>query len=148
MGNYTLTMVKPTGVKNLNTGEIIKMITKDGGFRIVGMKMIKMRVDQAKAFYGIHSDKPFYGELVEFMSSGPIVAIALEKENAVEAFRNFIGATNPAQAAEGTIRNKFGVSIQENCVHGSDSDENAKREINFFFSSSELFDTEGNLLEI
>ncbi len=148
MGNYTLTMIKPTGVKNKNIGEIMQMITKDGGFRIVGMRMLRMRRDQAMAFYAIHNDKPFYGELVDFMASGAIVAIALEKENAVESFRNFIGATNPAQADKGTIRSTFGVSIQENCVHGSDSDENAKREINFFFSSSELFDLEGNLLEI
>lgn len=148
MGNYTLTMVKPTGVKLGHAGEILKMITKDGGFRIMAMKMLTMSTNQAKEFYGIHSDKPFFGELVEFMTSGPIVAVALEKENAVEEFRNFIGATNPEKAEKGSIRNTFGVSIQENCVHGSDSDDNAKQEIKFFFSTSEIFDKEGKLINL
>jgi nucleoside-diphosphate kinase len=148
MGKYTLTMVKPTGVKNGHTGEILKMINKDGGFRIAAMKMLTMRREQAMKFYEVHKERPFYNELVEFMTSGPIVAAVLEKDNAVEAFRNFIGATNPAEAAEGTIRKTFGVSIQENCVHGSDSDENALREIKFFFSTSEIFDKEGNLIDL
>ena len=141
-------MVKPTGVKLGHAGEILKMITKDGGFRIMAMKMLTMSTNQAKEFYGIHSDKPFFGELVEFMTSGPIVAVALEKENAVEEFRNFIGATNPEKAEKGSIRNTFGVSIQENCVHGSDSDDNAKQEIKFFFSTSEIFDKEGKLINL
>jgi len=148
MGNYTLTMVKPTAMKNGHAGEILKMITKDGGFRIAAMKMLTLRNEQAMEFYKVHNDKPFYGELVKFMTSGPIIAAVLEKENAVENFRNFIGATNPAQAAEGTIRKLFGVSIQENCVHGSDSDENAIREAKFFFSTSEIFDKEGNLIDL
>jgi len=148
MGNYTLTMVKPTGVKNNNTGEILKMINKDGGFRIAAMKMLTMSTEQAKKFYEVHKERPFYNELVEFMTSGPIVAAVLEKENAVENYRKFIGATNPAEAKEGTIRNVFGVSIQENCVHGSDSDENAIREAKFFFSTSEIFNIDGNLIEL
>lgn len=140
-------MVKPTGVKNGHIGEVIKMIN-DGGFRIAAMKMLTMSNNQAKKFYGIHNNKPFFGELVDFMTSGPIVAIALEKENAVENFRNFIGATNPENAIKDSIRNTYGVSIQENCVHGSDSDENAKNEIKFFFSTSDIFDKDGNLIEL
>ncbi len=146
-GKYTLTMIKPTAVKRGYAGEIIKMIT-DGGFRIAAMKMLAMRKEQAMEFYKVHKDKPFYNELVEFMTSGPIFAAVLEKENAVQAFRDYIGKTNPAEAAPDTIRGKFGVSIQENCVHGSDSDENALREIKFFFSTSEIFDKEGNLIDL
>ena len=148
MGNYTLTMIKPTGVKNGHAGEILQIITKEGGFRIAAMKMVTLSRNQAMKFYEVHKERPFYNELVDFMTSGPIVAAVLEKENAVTEFRNFIGATNPAEAAEGTIRRKFGVSIQENCVHGSDSDENALREIKFFFSTSEIFDKEGNLIDL
>ena len=148
MGNYTLTMIKPTGVKNGHAGEILQIITKEGGFRIAAMKMVTLSRNQAMKFYEVHKERPFYNELVDFMTSGPIVAAVLEKENAVKEFRNFIGATNPAEAAEGTIRRKFGVSIQENCVHGSDSDENALREIKFFFSTSEIFDKEGNLIDL
>lgn len=147
MGRYTLTMIKPTAMKNGNAGEILQIITKEGGFRIAAMKMLSLSKEQAQKFYEVHKERPFYNELVEFMTSGPIIAAVLEKENAVSDFRNFIGATNPAEAAEGTIRNKFGVSIQENCVHGSDSDENAKREIKFYFSTSEIFDKEGALIE-
>ncbi len=148
MGNYTLTMIKPTGVKNGNAGEILQIITKEGRFRIAAMKMVTLSRNQAMKFYEVHKERPFYNDLVDFMTSGPIVAAVLEKENAVTEFRNFIGATNPAEAAEGTIRRKFGVSIQENCVHGSDSDENAQREIKFFFSTSEIFDKEGNLIDL
>ncbi len=148
MGKYTLTMIKPTGVKNGHAGEILQIITKEGGFRIAAMKMVTLSRNQAMKFYEVHKERPFYNELVEFMTSGPIVAAVLEKENAVTEFRNFIGATNPAEAAEGTIRRKFGVSIQENCVHGSDSDENALREIKFYFSTSEIFDKEGNLIDL
>ena len=148
MGKYTLTMIKPTAMKNGHAGEILEIITKEGGFRIAAMKMLTLSVEQARKFYEVHKERPFYNELVEFMTSGPIIAAALEKDNAVVEFRNFIGATNPAEAAEGTIRSKFGVSIQENCVHGSDSDENAKREIGFYFSSSEIFDKDGGLIEL
>ena len=147
-GKYTLTILKPLGVKKGHTGEILKIITKDGGFRIAAMKMITMSKEQAKEFYKVHKERPFYNDLVEFMTSGPVVVAVLEKENAVQAFRDFIGATNPAEAREGSIRKMFGVSIQENCVHGSDSDENAKREIKFFFSTSEIFDENGKLIEI
>jgi nucleoside-diphosphate kinase len=103
------------------------------------MKFTKLSLEQAQAFYGVHKDRPFFGELTEFMSSGPIVAAILEKDNAVEAWRNFIGATNPAEAAEGTIRKLYGTSLGENAVHGSDSDENAAIESNFFFSATERF---------
>ncbi len=147
-GKYTLTMVKPTGVREGHAGEILKIITKDGGFRIAAMKMVKLSEADAKEFYKVHADKPFYNDLVKFMTSGPIIAAVLEKENAVQAFRNFIGATNPAEAAEGTIRKMFGKSIEQNCVHGSDSDENALREIKFFFSTREIYDQDGNPIDL
>ncbi len=147
-GRYTLTMIKPTAVKEGHAGEILKIITKDGGFRIAAMKMVVLSRQDAMKFYEVHKDKPFYNDLVEFMSSGPIVAAVLEKDDAVQAFRDFIGATNPENAAEGTIRKMFGKSIQENCVHGSDSDENALREIKFFFSTREIYDKDGNLIDL
>ena len=147
-GRFTLTMIKPTAVREGHAGEILKIITKDGGFRIAAMKMLRLSREEAMKFYEVHKDKPFYNDLVEFMSSGPIVAAVLEKENAVEAFRNFIGATNPEKAEEGTIRKMFGKNIQENCVHGSDSDENAIREIRFFFSNMEIYDADGNIIEL
>ncbi len=147
-GRFTLTMVKPTAVREGHSGEILKIITKDGGFRIAAMKMVMLRREDAMEFYAVHKDKPFYNELVDFMSSGPIIAAVLEKDNAVKAFRDFIGATNPENAEEGTIRKMFGKSIQENCVHGSDSDENAIREIKFFFSTREIFDKEGNPIDL
>lgn len=147
-GKYTLSMIKPRAVHEGHAGEILSIITKQGGFRIAAMKMLRLSREQAMKFYEVHKDKPFYNDLVEFMSSGPIVAFVLEKENAVEAFRSFIGATDPAKADEGTIRAMFGKSIQENCVHGSDSDENAKREISFFFASHEVFDAQGNIVEL
>ncbi len=111
---------------------------ENAGFKILGLKMVRLTKNQAKKFYEVHKERPFYNDLVEFMTSGPVVVMALQKENAVTAFRNFIGATNPEEAAEGTIRKDFGSNIQNNCVHGSDSDENAKREIGFFFSETEL----------
>jgi nucleoside-diphosphate kinase len=114
------------------------MIT-EGGFRIVAMKLTQLTVADAKAFYAVHSERPFYGELVEFMTRGPIVAAILEKDNAVEEFRTLIGATNPAQAAEGTIRKKYATSVGENAVHGSDSDENAAIESAFHFAGREQF---------
>ena len=131
-------MVKPDATAKGNTGAIINDIIA-GGFAIKAMKWIKLTKEQAGEFYAVHSERPFYGELVDFMSSGPIVAAILEKENAVADFRTLIGATNPAQAAEGTIRKKYAASIGENAVHGSDSDENAAIEGDFFFSKLERF---------
>lgn len=137
-GNRTFTMIKPDAVKAGNIGNILKMIT-DGGFKIIAMKMTHMSPAVAGKFYAVHAERPFYGELVEFMSSGPIIAAILEKDNAVADFRTLIGATNPAEAAEGTIRKAYATSIGENAVHGSDSDENAKIEGDFHFSVAEQF---------
>jgi len=131
-GNRTFTMIKPTAVKNGHTGAILAMINA-GGFRIVAMKKLQLTPELAGQFYAVHKDRPFYGELVEFMSSGPIIAAIVEKDNAVEDYRTLIGATNPAEAAEGTIRKKYATSIGENVVHGSDSDESADRELKLFF---------------
>jgi nucleoside-diphosphate kinase len=129
-------MIKPDAMKNGHAGAIIDRIIKEG-FKIVALKMTKLSSDKAGEFYAIHKERPFYGELVEFMSSGPIIAAILEKDNAVSAFRTLIGATNPAQAADGTIRKLYATSVGENAVHGSDSDENAKIEGDFFFSGLE-----------
>jgi nucleoside-diphosphate kinase len=131
-------MIKPDAMKNGHAGAILDRIIKEG-FRIVSLKMAKLSIEKAGEFYAIHKERPFYGELVQFMSSGPIIAGILEKHNAVSAFRDLIGATNPAQAAEGTIRKLYATSVGENAVHGSDSDENAKIEGDFFFSSLERF---------
>ena len=139
MSNRTLAIIKPDAVNDNHVGEIIAMINK-AGFKIKALKMMKISESAAKAFYEIHKEKPFYGELVEYMTSGPCVPIALEKENAVEDYRKLIGATNPANAAEGTVRKLYAKSVQFNAVHGSDSDENAAREIAFFFSSKELIE--------
>ena len=136
MSKQTFTMIKPDAMKNDHAGAIIDRIIKEG-FRIVAMKLTKLSSEKAGEFYAIHKERPFYGELVQFMSSGPIIAAILEKENAVTSFRDLIGATNPAQAAEGTIRKLFATSVGENAVHGSDSDENAIIEGNFFFSNLE-----------
>ena len=136
--NRTYTMVKPTAMRKGYMAAIMNQIT-EGGFKIVAAKMTQLSLADAQEFYAIHSERPFFGELTEFMSSGPIMAMILEKENAVEAYRNFIGATNPAEAAEGTIRKKYGTNMGENAVHGSDSDENAEIESNFFFSGREIF---------
>jgi len=138
MGNITFTMVKPCAVEGGHTGNILAKIT-DAGFRIVAMKMLRLSKSDAMAFYEVHKERPFYGELTDFMSSGPIVAAILEKDNAVEDYRKLIGATNPADAAEGTIRKAYAKNIQENAVHGSDSDENAIIEGNFFFATKEKF---------
>jgi nucleoside-diphosphate kinase len=138
MTNRTFTMIKPDAVRAGNIGNILQMINK-AGFRIVAMKYTFLSMDQAKKFYEVHAERPFYGELTEFMSSGPIVAAVLEKDNAVADFRKLIGATNPAQAEEGTIRKLYAASVGENAVHGSDSDENAKIEGDFFFSGLERF---------
>lgn len=137
-GNRTFTMIKPDAVADGNIGNILAMINK-AGFRIVAMKLLKMSAENAGTFYEIHKERPFYGELCSYMSSGPIVAAILEKDNAVEDFRKLIGATNPAQAEEGTIRKLYAKSIGENAVHGSDSDENAAIEGNFFFPGTERF---------
>lgn len=131
-------MIKPDATGKGYTGAILDQIIK-AGFSVKAMKWIKLSAEQAGAFYEIHKERPFYGELVEFMSSGPIVAAILEKENAVADFRQLIGATNPANAEEGTIRKKFAASVGENAVHGSDSDENAVIEGDFFFSKLERF---------
>jgi nucleoside-diphosphate kinase len=138
MSNKTFTMIKPDAVAAGNIGGILDHIIK-GGFKIVAMKYLHLTAEQAGKFYEVHKERPFYGELVAFMSSGPIVAAILEKDNAVADFRTLIGATNPAEAAEGTIRKIYAKSIGENAVHGSDSDENAAIEGNFFFSSLERF---------
>jgi nucleoside-diphosphate kinase len=138
MSNITFTMIKPDATGKSYTGAIIDRILK-AGFTIKAMKWTKLTKEQAGAFYEIHKERPFYGELVEFMSSRQIVAAVLEKENAVSDFRKLIGATNPAQAEEGTIRKDFAASVGENAVHGSDSDENAAIEAGFFFSKLEIF---------
>lgn len=131
-------MIKPDATKKGNTGAILEILNK-AGFRIAALKMLHLSADKAGEFYAVHRERPFYGELVEFMSSGPIAAAILEKDNAVEDFRKLIGATNPAQAADGTIRKLFAASIGENAIHGSDSDANALIEGDFFFSKLEQF---------
>ncbi len=138
MTNRTFTMIKPDATSKGHTGGILDQIIK-GGFTIKAMKWTKLSKEKAGEFYAVHKERPFYGELVDFMSSGPIVAAILEKENAVADFRKLIGATNPAQAEEGTIRKNFASSVAENAVHGSDSDENAEIEGSFFFSLLERF---------
>ena len=138
MSNITFTMIKPDAVSKNYIGGILKMIN-EAGFRIKAMKYTKLSAETAGKFYEVHKERPFYGELVDYMSSGPIVAAILEKDNAVADYRTLIGATNPAQAAEGTIRKIYAESIAANAVHGSDSDENANIEGSFFFSETERF---------
>ncbi len=137
-GNRTFTMIKPDAVKNGHIGAILAKIN-EAGFRIVAMKMTQLTKDAAGAFYAVHKERPFYGELVDFMSSGPIVAAILEKDNAVADFRELIGSTNPAEAAPGTIRALYATSIGENAVHGSDADETAAIESRFHFAEVEMF---------
>ncbi len=137
-GRTTFTMIKPLAVKKGFIGPIIAKIT-EGGFRIIAMKYTHLTEEQAKQFYLVHKDRPFYASLTAFMSSGPIVAAILEKENAVQAYRDYIGATDPAKAAAGTIRALYGTSLEANAVHGSDSDENARIESDFFFSKMERY---------
>jgi len=137
MNNITFAIIKPDAVKNRNTGKIYDRIIS-AGFEIKSAKLLRMTQAQAEGFYAVHKERPFFGELTEFMSSGPCMVMALQKENAVEEWRKTIGATNPEEAENGTIRKDFATNIQENAVHGSDSDENAKKEIGFFFSDSEL----------
>ena len=136
--NRTFTMIKPDAVAAGHAGAILKQI-QDAGFKIIAMKLTKLSPEIAGKFYEVHKERPFYGELVEFMSSGPIVAAVLEKENAVEDYRKLIGATNPKEAAKGTIRKKYAKSIGENAVHGADSDSNARKEGAFHFSKIEMF---------
>jgi len=132
----TLTIIKPECVAKKHIGDIIQRIER-ADFNILAIKMIRLQTAEAQTFYAIHKERPFYGELVEYMTSGKVVAMILEKDNCVEAFRKFIGATNPAEAEPGTIRKDFGTDIQNNCVHASDSRENALKEIAFFFSETE-----------
>tara|TARA_B100000524_G_scaffold344631_1_gene242136 strand:- start:2066 stop:2482 length:417 start_codon:yes stop_codon:yes gene_type:complete len=138
MSNITFTMLKPDSIRNGNIGVILDMILK-AGFKIKAMKFTKMSTKKAGDFYAIHSERPFFKDLIEYMTSGPIVAAILEKENAVNDFRDLIGSTNPAEAKDGTIRKIYAKSISENAIHGSDSDENAKVECEFHFSNSEIF---------
>ena len=137
-GNITFTMIKPDAVEAGNMGFILQKII-DNGFKIKALRLTQLHKENAEAFYDVHKERPFFKGLVDFMISGPIVAAILEKENAVENFRKLIGATNPAEAAEGTIRKLFATSIQNNAVHGSDCDENAEIEANFFFSILDLY---------
>ena len=136
--NRTFTMIKPDAVENGHAGSILNHITK-GGFKVIALKYLQITDAQAKAFYAVHAERPFYGELVEFMTSGPIYAAILEKDNAVADFRELIGATNPDEAAEGTVRKLYAENIGRNAVHGSDSDENAQTEGSFYFSDTEKF---------
>ena len=137
MNNLTFAIIKPDAVKNGYTGKIIDRIINKN-FKILGLKLINMTKPQAEGFYEVHSDKPFFSELTEFMSSGKCVVMALKKEDAVNQWRQLIGATNPSEAEEGTIRKDFATSLGENAVHGADSNENALREIGFFFSNTEI----------
>ncbi|MBN3034021.1 MAG: nucleoside-diphosphate kinase [Bacteroidales bacterium] len=137
-GTITLTMIKPLAVSKGHTGAIITRI-EEAGFRIVAMKYTRMSEEQAGRFYAVHRERPFYGSLVAFMSSGPIVAAILQKDNAVDEYRRLIGATDPAKAEPGTIRALYGTDLEKNAVHGSDSDENARVEASFFFSEMERF---------
>ena len=138
MTNRTFTMIKPDAMGKGYAGEILSRISKEG-FRIISLKMTQLSKEKAGEFYAVHKSRPFFGELVEFMSSGPIIAAILEKNDAVTAFRKLIGATDPSKAEEGTIRKIYASSVGENAIHGSDSDENAEIEGNFFFSGLEKF---------
>jgi nucleoside-diphosphate kinase len=137
-GDLTLSIIKPNAVRTGKIGPILAMIN-EAGFEIVAMKMVKIAPEQAADFYVVHKDKPFFDGLIEFMISGPVFVMILKHKNAVEEFRKLIGATDPAKAEQGTIRKLFAVSVQMNAIHGSDSDENAKRESDFFFSTIERF---------
>jgi len=137
LSNKTLATIKPDAVGNGDSGSILNLINK-AGFKVKAMKMIRLTKSSAEGFYAVHNERPFFGELVEYMTSGPCIPIALEKDNAVEDYRKLIGATDPAKAEEGTIRKLYAKDIQSNAVHGSDSDENAVKEIAHFFSNDEL----------
>ena len=142
MGNRTLAIIKPDGVQKNLIGQVITKIT-EAGFRIKALKMVKLTKESAGGFYEVHKQRPFFNDLIEYMTSGPCIPIALEKENAVAEFRKLIGATDPAEAEEGTIRKLYAASKAENIVHGSDSDENAAIEIAHFFSRKELLENYG-----
>jgi len=146
-GNITFTIIKPGSVSHEHIGDILKMIS-EAGFSIAAMKYTKLSQSQAAYFYNVHKGKSFFDGLVEFMTSGPIVVAILEKDNAVADYRKLIGNTDPAKAEPGTIRRLFAESVQSNAVHGSDSDSNARKEADFFFSKSERFDRDGNFLEL
>lgn len=137
MSNRTFTIIKPDSVRKGNFGRIISRIEAEG-FRILGIRKLGLSQRQAQAFYAVHKERPFYGSLVDYMTSGPVYVAALERENAVAELRRLMGATDPSKAEEGTIRKEFGESIEQNAIHGSDSDENARIEIAFFFAESEL----------
>jgi nucleoside-diphosphate kinase len=137
MSNRTFTIIKPDSVRKGNFGKIIGRLEAEG-FRILGLKKVSLSQKQAESFYGIHRERPFFGDLVRYMTSGPVYVAALEREGAVPQLRKVMGATDPAKADAGTIRKDFGESIEQNAIHGSDSDENAKVEIAFFFAESEL----------
>ena len=137
-GDYTFSIIKPNAVRTGKSGPILAMIN-EAGFEISAMKMVRMTKEQAETFYEVHKEKSFFEGLIEFMTSGPVLVMVLKHENAVEEFRKLIGATDPNKAEQGTIRRTFAVSVQMNAVHGSDSDENAQREANFFFSDFERF---------
>jgi nucleoside-diphosphate kinase len=137
-GKFTFSIIKPNVIRTGKTGPILAMIN-ESGFEISAIKMVQMTTQQAEAFYAVHAGKPFFEELVEFMTNGPVVVMILKHENAVEEFRKLIGATDPEKAEQGTIRWTFAVSVMMNAIHGSDSDENAEREANFFFPDIERF---------
>jgi nucleoside-diphosphate kinase len=137
-GNFTFSIIKPNAVRTGKAGPILAMIN-EAGFEISAMKMVRMTIDQAESFYSVHRGKPFFEGLIEFMTSGPVFVMVLKHENAVEEFRKLIGSTDPAKAEPGTIRKMFAVSVQMNAVHGSDSDDNAAREANSFFSVFERY---------
>jgi nucleoside-diphosphate kinase len=137
-GDFTFAIIKPNSVRTGKTGPILAMIN-EAGFEIIAMKMVRMTIQQAESFYSVHRERPFFESLVEFMTSGPVIVMILKHKNAVEEFRRLIGATNPEDAEPGTIRKIYAVSVQMNAVHGSDSDENARKEADFFFSNIERF---------
>ncbi len=137
MSNRTFTIIKPDSVRKSNSGKIIARLESEG-FRILGLKKVSLSRKQAEGFYSVHHQRPFFGSLVEYMTSGPVLVAALERENAVAQLRKVMGATDPAKADKGTIRKDFGESIEQNAIHGSDSDENAKIKIDFSFAGSEL----------
>jgi nucleoside-diphosphate kinase len=142
LNNRTLAILKPDCVRKQLIGKVISHI-QSAGFKVLGLKMVRLTEDSAKGFYEVHKERPFFNDLIKYMTSGPSVPIVLEKENAVEEFRKLIGATDPAKAEEGTIRKLYADNIQENIVHGSDSNENALKEISHFFSRKELLEING-----
>jgi len=137
MTQRTLSIIKPDAVAAGHAGEILAMIEK-AGFRVLGCRMLRLRKEQAREFYAVHKEKPFYESLVEFMTEGPVIVLALEREDAIARLREVMGATNPANAAEGTIRKRFGTNIERNAVHGSDAPETARTELAFFFCEADL----------